>query len=151
MEETYSFFYKIKELERNVLKNLAIPITDKNMQCDITRRPTPTQMRVVDYIMKNIDKKVIYQKDIETALKLSKATVSDVLNRMEKNKLIERKINPKDTRSKMVVLSKNTNEKYEIRKKRLQELEKIAEKDITQEELVVFSNILDKMINNLEK
>ena len=151
MEENYSFFYKIKELEKNILKNLAKPIIDKNMKCDITRRPTPTQMRVVDYIMKNIDKKSIYQKDIEIALKLSKATVSDVLNRMEKNGIIERNINPNDTRSKVVVLSKNANKNFELRKERLQELEKIAEKNITQEELVVFSNIINKMISNLEE
>lgn len=108
-------------------------------------------MRIVDYLLNYIDKEYIYQKDIEEALNLSKATVSDVLNRMEKNGLIERNTNPNDTRSKMIVLSKDTKELFENNKKRLQELEKKAKKDITQEELEIFSNILNKMIKNFEK
>ena len=108
-------------------------------------------MRIVDYLLNYIDKEYIYQKDIEEALNLSKATVSDVLNRMEKNGLIERNTNPNYTRSKMIVLSKDTKELFENNKKRLQELEKKAKKDITQEELEIFSNILNKMIKNFEK
>ena len=149
--EEYSVFYKIKELEKILLKNLAKPIEDKNKNSKKIHRPTPTQMRIVDYLLNYIDKEYIYQKDIEEALNLSKATVSDVLNRMEKNGLIERNTNPNDTRSKMIVLSKDTKELFENNKKRLQELEKKAKKDITQEELEIFSNILNKMIKNFEK
>ncbi|MDD6404134.1 MAG: MarR family transcriptional regulator [Mollicutes bacterium] len=149
--EEYSVFYKIKELEKILLKNLAKPIEDKKKNSKQIHRPTPTQMRIVDYLLNYIDKEYIYQKDIEEALNLSKATVSDVLNRMEKNGLIERNTNPNDTRSKMIVLSKDTKELFENNKKRLQELEKKAKKDITQEELEIFSNILNKMIKNFEK
>ncbi len=145
--EGYSIFYKIKELERIILKSLARPILNEKMKKSI---PTPTQMRIIDYLLNNADKKEIYQKDIEEALKLSKATVSDVIKRMEKNRLIERKTNPNDTRSKMIVLSKDTKEVFEIKQKRLKELEKEAGKNITQEELENFSSILNKMIQNLE-
>ena len=101
-------------------------------------------------MLNHIEKENIYQKDIEETLKLSKATVSDVLNRMEKKGLIERKTNPNDSRSKIIVLSKDTKEKYKTNKKRLQELEKKAERNITKEELKVFLDVLDKMIRNLE-
>ena len=150
MEEYYSIFYKIKELERNVLKNLTKPMINNQEKNRLMCRPTPTQMRIVNFILNNIDKKDIYQKDIEEALKLSKATVSDVINRMEKNKLIERKTNPNDTRSKIIILSKNTKELFELNKKKLQELEKKAGKNITQKEFDIFTNILDRMIQNLE-
>ena len=148
--EEFSIFYKIKELEKNILKNLAKPTIDKQIENQIICRPTPTQMRIVDYILNNIDKEDIYQKDIEEALKLSKATVSDVLYRMEKNGLIERNTNPNDTRSKKILLSKEAKQLHEVNKKRLQELEKKAGEDITSEELETFSNILNKMIKNLE-
>ncbi len=147
--EEYSVFYNIKELEKNILKNLAKPIKDKDFNRKIIYRPTPTQMRIVDYMLNNIDKKEIYQKDIEEALKLSKATVSDVINRMEKNGLIERNINPSDTRSRLIILSNEAKKQFEINKKRLQELEKKAQINITHEELEIFSNILNKMIQNL--
>ena len=48
MEED-SILYKIKELEKNILKNLARPVIDKKIEIN---RPTPTQMRIVDYILK---------------------------------------------------------------------------------------------------
>lgn len=149
--EGNSVFYEIKELEKNILKHLAKPMTDKEIENKITYKPTPTQMRIVDYMLDNIDKEYIYQKDIEEALRLSKATVSDVLNRMEKNGLIERNTNPVDTRSKTIILSKDAKEKYESSKKRLLELEKKAEKNITNEELKIFSDVLNKMKKNLEE
>ena len=148
--EKNSIFYKIKELEKNILKNLSKPVIDQKAQIENIHRPTPTQMRIVDYMLNHIEKENIYQKDIEETLKLSKATVSDVLNRMEKKGLIERKTNPNDSRSKLIVLSKDTKEKYKTNKKRLQELEKKAERNITKEELKVFLDVLDKMIRNLE-
>ena len=70
---------------------------------------------------------------------------------MEKNGLIERNINPNDTRSKKILLSKDAKQLYEVNKKRLQELEKKARENVTSEELEIFSNILNKMIQNLEK
>ncbi len=147
MEED-SILYKIKELEKIILKNLAKPVINKEYKT--MQKPTPTQMRIANYILNNIDKEDIYQKDIEKALNLSKATVSDVLNRMEKNGLIKRNINPNDTRSKKILLNENIKKSFRENKKRLQELEKIAGKDITKEELETFSNILNKMIKNLE-
>ncbi len=143
--DKYSIFYEIKELEKSIIKKLSKPEVDKNVH-----RPTPTQMKIVDYILNNIDKEYIYQKDIEEALKLSKATVSDVLNRMEKKALIIRNTNPQDTRSKIIVLSKDAKEKYDASQKRLRELEEKAKKNITTEELELFSSIINKMKKNLE-
>ena len=149
--EEYSIFYEIKELEKSILKNLAKTMTCNQFNKKITHRPTPTQMKIVDYILNNIDKEYIYQKDIEEALNLSKATISDVLNRMEKNELIIRNVNPSDTRSKTIVLSEDAKEKYKNSKESLIELEKKAEKNITIEELKAFSDVLKKMIKNLEE
>lgn len=144
-------FYRIKELEKIILQKLATPIMDGECKPPMINRPTPTQMRIVGYILDNIDKGYVYQKDIEEALNLSKATVSDVINRMEKNDLIERKLNPNDTRSKRIVLKGNAKKFFEENKIKLRELEKKASKNISLEELNNFSNVLNKMIANLKE
>lgn len=148
--EEYSIFYKIKEFEKSILKALTKPMTDSEIKSKMKYKSSPTQMRIADYLLNNIEKDDISQKEIEEALKLSKATVSDVLNRMEKNGLIERLINPNDTRSKIIVLSKNAKKNFEINLSRLKELEKKAKKNIKQDELELFSKTLNKMIQNLD-
>ena len=149
--QEYNVLYKIKELEKVILKNLALPEFNENNECTRLHKSTPTQMRIVDYILNNIDKEAINQKNIEKALNLSKATVSDVLNRMEKNGLIERNINPNDTRSKQILLSEKAKKFLEINKNKLQELERKAEANITQEELQLFCDVISKMLKNLEE
>ena len=44
--------------------------------------PSPTQMRIIDYIIQNEDKP-IYQKDLESIFNLRRATISEVLITME--------------------------------------------------------------------
>ena len=51
---------------------------------DIKKSPSPTQIRIVLFLIEHKNE-IISQKDIENHLKLSRATVSDVLNTMEKN------------------------------------------------------------------
>ena len=61
-------------------------------------------------------------RDLEKEFNLSRATVSDVLNTMEKHKIITRVISNIDTRSKIIVLN---NEYKEIHKKINNEITKI--------------------------
>ena len=151
MKQEEDIFYRIKELEKVILQNLASPIMDEECKSPMLSKATPTQMRIVGYILNNIDKGNIYQKDIEEALNLSKATVSDVINRMEKNDLIERKTNPEDTRSKRIELKGKAKSFFEGNKIKLKELEKRASRNISLEELNNFSNVLNKMIENLKE
>lgn len=150
MKQEDNVFYRIKELEKVILQKLSKTITDGEIRAPVLNRPTPTQMRIVGYILENIDKRDVYQKDIEEALNLSKATVSDVINRMEKNDLIERQTNPNDTRSKKIVLKENAKRFFESNKLKLRELEKKASHNITVQELENFSKVLNKMIENLK-
>ncbi len=146
MEEN-SIFFNIKELEKALIIALEkMRPTEKEHM----KKPTPTQMRVVDYILKNIDKEDLYQRNIEEALNLSKATVSDVLNRMEKNGLIERVYNVKDTRSKKIMLTEKARKMHNMNKKRFQEIAKKAKKNISQDEIENFLCTLNKMIVNLK-
>ncbi len=111
-------------------------------------KPSSTQIRFIDYLCKHNDKEIMGC-DLEKEFNLSRATVSDVLNTMEKHKIIIRKVNNTDSRSKIIIL----NEEYkEIHKKINKEIKKINEivfKNIEYNEIKEFNNILNKMKNNL--
>lgn len=139
-----SLFHCIKELEKTILKSMGSGKEKKEI-------PTPTQMRIVDYILNNIEKEEIYQKEIEDALNLSKATISDVLNRMERKGLIERDVTLQDTRRKTIRLSKKAREVFERNQEKLEQLEKKAEENISEEELTLFFHTIEKMIENLKQ
>lgn len=139
--------FQIKDLEKLILRNLRLDI---EIEEDLnTNVPTPTQMQIVGYILDNMDRE-IYQKDLENVLNLRRATVSGVLQSMEKKGFIERIIDERDTRTKKIILQKKAKEMFEKNKKQLDELEKVAIKDISQEDLNVFSKVIAKMMNNIE-
>ena len=73
-----SVLYKIKDLDLRILRMFQ---SDGNKLCD---RLTPSQIRIITYLCEN---KVLYQKDIEKNLNLSRATISGILSTMEKNNI----------------------------------------------------------------
>lgn len=147
--ENNNILFKIKDLEKTILRKM---ILDADRQCipDDKKIPTPTQMQIIGYILDNIDKDV-YQKDLETKLNLKRATISDVLLRMEKKGLIKRETDLIDTRAKKILLTNNSKELFEANKIRMKELERKATKDINAYELQIFSNVINKMIENISK
>ena len=132
---------KIKELDIMVFRSF----TKKEKNCSI---PTPTQMRIIKYIIESKDK--VYQRDLEKVLNLRRATVSGVLSTMEKNGLIKRVINSDDTRVKQIILNADVEKIFKENKKRFSILEDIVIRDITEEEINLFTKVLDKMINNIK-
>lgn len=143
-----SILYQIKTLEKLIFRSL---INDNNITIkDIPKLtpPTPTQMQIIEYIIKHSDTD-IYQKDLEEVLNLRRATVSGVLQTMEKNNLIERIIDTKDTRTKKIILNQEAKILFEKHKKQLENLEIKIIKDISKEELEIFSKVILKMKNNI--
>ncbi len=63
-----------------------------------------SQMVLIHYLLSHQDKDV-YQKDIEKDLNRSKATVSGILDTLEKKGIIERKLSENDRRKKHIVLT----------------------------------------------
>ena len=141
-----NMLYYIKDLEKLILRSLII---DKRVEELSKSHPTPTQMQIVGYILDNIDKN-IYQRDLENALNLRRATISGVLQSMEKRDFIKRVVDENDTRTKKIILNKKAKDIFEKNKLHLDELEKIAIKDILNEDLEVFLKVINKMVENLE-
>ena len=71
--------------------------------------------------------------------------------RMERNGVIKREIDSNDTRTKKILLTDKSKKFFEAGRNRMKDLENIAIKNITNEELQIFSNVIDKMIENMNK
>ena len=137
-------YCQIKELEILICRL----IHSKNP--NIIKPPTITQARIMKYIFEN-NSKDIYQKDLEKALNLRRATISEVLATMERKGLIIRSENPNDARSKKIELAQLDNNKKRQIKEQMQQLEQALTQDISKEELLTFSLVLRKMQNNIKK
>lgn len=127
----------------------------KKLDCEvinkINKKNIPlglTQLKIINYLINN---KVVYQKDLEKNLSLTRATISCVLKTMEKNKIIRREISDSDTRSKIVVLNDELKIKLEKNIDEINKIEKTLIKGISDSELEVFFNVIDKMKNNLRR
>lgn len=138
--------YQIKSLDKIIFRNVC---NDKDNKELISKIVTPTQLQIIEYILEHIEED-IYQKDLENILNLRRATVSGVLQTMEKNNLIERVTAQLDTRTKKIILTKKAKEEFCKRSKKIDDLEEKIIKDISKEELDIFLKVIKKIKNNLE-
>lgn len=109
---------------------------------------TPVQGRLLMYIS---DHDEVTATDILEELKsVNKSTLSEVLNGMEKNHLIERIESKTDSRKKLIVLTEVSKDIVLHMKKDFERVNKIALKDITPDEYNTFSEVLEKIGRNMD-
>lgn len=111
---------------------------------------TGLQGFIIRYLNNNNDKD-IYQKDLEKILQMRRSSASSVLSLMEKNGLIERQSVEKDARLKKIVLTKKSISFNKEIEKRIKKVESKATKGLSNEELIIFFNIVSKIENNLKE
>lgn len=145
----YKVLYQIKALEKLIFRELFKDNNEFESETEI-KAPTPTQMQIIEYILEHLDEDV-YQRDLENVLKLRRATVSGVLITMEKNKLINRVIDSKDTRSKKIILNSKAKEIFSKNAKKMREFENTIIDGVSEEELEVFFKVINNMKENIEK
>ena len=145
--EKEKVIYKLKCLEKEIIRTILQEVSnDKNSNNNSCL--TPTQMQIIGYTYNN--SKDVYQKDLEDILNLRRATISGVLKTMEKNNLIEREISKADARSRKIILKDKAKIIYKENKARLDNIENILKKDINPKDLIIFTNIIAKMKENLK-
>lgn len=135
--------FQIKSLDKEIYRILA---GDETADC--SKKPSPTQMSIIKYILDNPQKE-IYQSELEEVLNLRRATVSGVLQTMESNGLITRVVDEKDTRTKKIILDEKTKEIFIKNKEKLDNLEIIAKKGISEKDLDTFFSVIEKMKQNI--
>ena len=85
------------------------------------------------------------------SLKVSKATISEVLLTMEKGKIIKRVSVPEDARAKRIVLTNTSLERLKELEKNFEVINDELLYNISNEELAQFLNILKKMQQNMKE
>lgn len=104
---------------------------------------------LIGYLNENIHKD-IFQKDIEEKFTIRRSTVTGVLQSMEKNEYITRESVSYDARLKKIVLTQKGKDVYNHIMSEIEKFEKQITKDVSEEELEMFANILNKFKKNLE-
>ena len=121
----------------NQLKLLDIEIGRKLFSIaklnEIDQPPSPLQGKILKYIVEN-EGKEIYQKNLEERFNVSKATISEVLQTMENNKLIERIQNSQDARLKQIILTETSRKRFNEMEKSFRILNQELEKGLSEEE-----------------
>lgn len=137
-----NILFEIKRIEHLAMQNL---MKGK----DLGKHPSPTQMRIIQYIIehKNED---IFQKDLENYLNMSRSTISNVLDTMEKKDIIERISDEVDTRTKKIKMTKKIFDLFDETKKEIKTIENKMINNISNKDMETFKKVLNKMEDNLK-
>jgi len=143
--------FQIRTLEKIIIRHFS---TDLDLVIEANHKGcipviTPTQIQIMEYII-NHNREAIYQKDLEEILNLRRATVSGVLQTMEKNGLLERVADPADARVKRIILNNKARELFLQNEKNLKEFERLITNNIKSENLEIFSYFIKKIIDNIK-
>ena len=137
--------FKIKELDKKIVRTILKENSDINIP-----PLTSTQIQILKYMIEHQNEDV-FQKDLENVLNLRRATVSGVLQTMEKNNLIKREIYENDVRVKKIKLNEKTKSIFLKNKQKIDEIEKNITKNISKKDLNDFIKVIDKLITNLNE
>lgn len=151
MEGKNKVLYQIRTLEKLIIRRYWVEkgFTKEDFESKM-KKTSPTQMQIIEYMLKH-DQEDVYQKDLEKVLRLRRATVSGVLQTMEKNNLISRITNQEDTRTKKIILNENTKKLFLENKKKFDEIEEKIIKGISNENLNLFFQVIEEMKKNIER
>lgn len=103
----------------------------------------------ISYFYDNRDKD-IYQKDFEEAFSIRRSTASVILKKLEQKAFIERVSVESDARLKKIVLTKKAVKLHENILFEISEREKRLRKDIDENDLNIFFNVMQKLCKNME-
>ena len=92
----------------------------------------------------------VYAKDIEAKFNMRRATVAEILSLMEKNGLITRESHSDDARLKKIKLTQKSIEIQNSIEEEIENVENNLKKNLTEDEINKFMEIIQKMSNNLE-
>jgi len=139
-------------MEQNVVKamkklnHLSREYINKNL--DPAKILNSTQLQIVNYLIKHEE---VIQKDLEIETQLKKSSITGCIDSLEKRGIVQRVQSKDDKRKNYIVLTPFALEKKEMLEERVKKLDAIVRKDIEEDELKTFVNVLNKMLDNLVK
>lgn len=132
---------KIEMLSRQIRRKVDESISSQ----DLTAKQA--MILLVIYDLSKV--KDVYAKDIEDAFDMRRATVTGILQLMEKNGIIVREENNVDGRLKRIRLTQKAIDLRLKMKKNIQKVESNLLSDLSKEEIETFLKIMEKMSHNL--
>ncbi|CZR08812.1 MarR family winged helix-turn-helix transcriptional regulator [Trichococcus ilyis] len=111
---------------------------------------TGMQFAIVSYIARESAERDIFQKDLEQKFDIRKSTVSGILNTMERDGLLLRETVPYDARLRKMMLTEKALQAKENTEQVIDSVENQLSKGLSQEEIVTFLEILEKIAKNAE-
>lgn len=110
---------------------------------------TGKQSRILHYIYEESLKREVNQKDIELAFGIRGASVTSILQTLEKKKFITRRESKVDARRKVLTVTSKGKEIYFTIRAKIEEIEKVMVAGIEKSELDAFKKTINKILNNL--
>ena len=109
------------------------------------------QGRIIGYVRCESKNRDVFQKDIEEHFELRGSSVTSTLQNLEKMGFIVRESIPTDQRLKRIVLTKKALDIHNQITKNIEQVEKEAFSSINKEEEKLLSDLLKRILNNIEK
>lgn len=109
------------------------------------------QGRIIGYVRCESKNRDVFQKDIEEHFELRGSSVTSTLQNLEKMGFIVRESIPTDQRLKRIVLTKKALNIHNQITKNIEQVEKEAFSSINKEEEQLLSDLLKRILNNIEK
>ena len=135
--------------EINIVNNMIRQyICENTMKFSFSDDVSRNEGAVIKFICENRDK-IICQKDIEKVLMVRKSTITEMINKMEKKGLIERKDVPQDKRLKQIVPTEKSIMRHQEIISKIQAIENDVINGLSEVEIERLLFILGKIKNNL--
>lgn len=112
---------------------------------------TGFQGYLMGYLVREGGRKDIFQRDVEKHLEISRASVTSVLQLLEKNGFIRRESVKNDARLKKIVVTEKGLQANNRILELLDQMERNLVKGISEEEMELFISVLERIRKNLEK
>lgn len=104
---------------------------------------------ILNYLAHHSDRD-IYQRDIENDFCIRRSTVSKVIRLMETKGLLRRETVPGDARLKKLVLTPDGEKLQAAIEREQQETERLLRRGVTEEELRIFHQVMEKFKKNIQ-
>ena len=112
---------------------------------------TGVQSRVIFYILKHCEDGPVFQRDLESAFRLSRSTATGILQLLERNGIIRRESVESDARLKSLVPTQRASELDEQVRACLRETDRMLTRGISDGQLQLFKETAAQMLHTVDE
>ena len=138
-----SIVHEIKDVNSLIFRKISSRY--KEMGMDVT----PVHAKIIMSIYNSSEP--ICQKDLEAPVSCNKSSLSNVINTMEKNGLLVRKVSDNDSRINYLELTDTANRIAEFLRTDLELIERELYVGISEKDKSLFYSVMNKIKDNLER